>query len=76
MTNKCKGFFGWAFGHKFMNVHDEHTMPKENDNIFEHLNVNILFSDDVKEIVKCRRERKKTYVKSICERCGKIIERI
>jgi hypothetical protein len=70
--NKCKGIFGFLFGHKFISCHDtniEYQDNKISENVMEH--IVILNGSYQNPILK----KSSKYIKSICKRCGKEINK-
>ncbi len=70
---KCAGFFGWLFGHKYQARYDEQTkkgLPPETGN-------RQISGEDIPGILEamCSRESSCTYVHDVCVRCGNVIGR-
>lgn len=70
MENKCQGFFGWLFGHKYQARYDSwrksgpSTITKANAYNFA----------DLLEASKAK-EEKDAYIYDVCVRCGCKIKR-
>lgn len=71
MNNKCKGLFGFLFGHRITNIFDEESfLPNDTHN------VNVAEAYYAASIIEQMRTNTSTYVKTICERCGQTINRL
>ena len=68
--NKCKGIFGFLFGHNFETIYNRDTDYQDiNISEPEFAHIIKLVGGYQTPILK----DKKTYKKSICRRCGKVI---
>jgi hypothetical protein len=63
----CSGLMGKVFGHKYEPIYDEHVSAA-------HGNVKSYYN--VEEILEKYRNKDKVYVRSICKRCGNVIEKL
>ena len=69
MKTKCQGIFGLGFGHKFKDVYDERRKPPENIPRLDGT------AGECVMLIKALTEVRKTYIKSVCNRCGETIHR-
>jgi hypothetical protein len=82
-TNKCKGLFGWLFGHKFEARYDENNDETEPGNFtVQQVPENVLYlavedGELLSDILKSMKANssKSTYIHDICVRCGKVINK-
>ena len=58
---------GKIFGHKYEHVYDEHVSAAHG---------NVKSYDNVAEILEKYRNKDKTYIRSICKRCGHVIDKL
>ncbi len=76
MTTKCKGVFGFLFGHKMVDVYDDYDAPASDESV-KHLVQSVAFQTELypENTLRQLRATKSTYVRSYCERCGQQMER-
>jgi len=71
--NPCNGLFGKLFGHKFEAVYNEEEgegkWPYKEGTIESKMAV----IDMISSIIESTKSRKRTYIHSVCKRCGVIV---
>lgn len=71
--DKCKGILGWLFGHKYEHIYDTLKYPiMEID--CQKLFWSYTYSGTQDKLIDSCIKTEKIYIKSICKRCGRVIE--
>lgn len=77
MTSKCKGVFGFLFGHDITDVYDEAGTPPDARSLNLLIESPAFYASFTPELfLEELKASKSTYVRSYCERCGQQIERL
>jgi len=77
---KCEGIAGKLFGHKYQNIFNEEKKYTGTEESIRTINESVNFTmmlmkTTMPEILDSMSEEKKTYVHSICSRCGDTIKK-
>lgn len=79
--DNCKGILGRLFGHNFKTIYDTKShLPTDNllnskKVLFDPVYGAILGNDATNEALRNLRTNEKIYIKSVCSRCGKTINK-
>ena len=71
MNDKCKGVFGFLFGHSFFNIFDDKTEYQSLNDDSSSVKWSHIVMNHKQPILKSE----SIYVKSVCSRCGKEIKK-
>jgi hypothetical protein len=78
MAEKCNGVWGWLFGHSYLPIYETEYLGTIDPKVIEEINTNTVIQTTEGELTEALsqiRQRKTTYIHTICKRCGNKITR-